>query len=63
MAEQVEAVEAGKLLFDRLLIERLLIEHSSVLAVRDVRTIGTPICRGNRQSLIANSAYHSTIGS
>ncbi len=30
---------------------------------RDVRTIGTPIYRGNRQSLIAKSVRVSTIGS
>jgi hypothetical protein len=33
VAEQVEAVKAGKLLFD----------HGSVLAEEDVRTIGTGI--------------------
>ncbi|MCY1410506.1 hypothetical protein D9M71_258760 [compost metagenome] len=53
LTEQVEAVKAGELLFD----------HESVLAVEDLRTIGTPKSRGNRQSLIANRTEHSTIGS
>jgi hypothetical protein len=53
VAEEVEAVKAGKLLFD----------HGSVLAKEDVRTIGTAICMGNRQSLIAKRTEHSTIGS
>jgi hypothetical protein len=33
-----------------------LFDHESVLAVNDVRTIGTPINPGNRQSLIADGA-------
>ncbi|MNY07729.1 hypothetical protein D3C86_1405460 [compost metagenome] len=53
LTEQVEAVKAGELLFD----------HESVLAVEDLRTIGTPKSWGNRQSLIANRTEHSTIGS
>ena len=42
VAEQIEAVKTGELLFD----------HGSVLAVRDVRTIGTPKCMGNRQDYL-----------
>ncbi|EPA98718.1 hypothetical protein PG5_08080 [Pseudomonas sp. G5(2012)] len=40
-----------------------MFDHGSVLAVEGLWTIGTPLCRGNRQSLIAVCAYHSTIGS
>jgi hypothetical protein len=43
MAEQVEAVKAFQLILD----------HESVLAEKDERTIGTGFCRGNRESLIA----------
>jgi hypothetical protein len=43
LAEQFETVKAFQLLFD----------HEPVLAEEDLRTIGTPIYRGNRQSLIA----------
>jgi hypothetical protein len=53
MAEQVETVKAFQLILD----------HGSVLAEEDETTIGTRFCRGNRQSLIANWTYVSTIGS
>jgi hypothetical protein len=43
MAEQVETVKAIQ----------LILNHESVLAEKDERTIGTRFCRGNRQSLIA----------